>query len=186
MRDMPIRALGYVTLSCAVLAATALAPTQANERQKVSPTIVPNFNQPDLSAANNAYQLSEAEQKYDCKKLTGHMQIRIRQLRSTAGDTITSGLSRTMQKVATPFVGGTNRGTDPDGDNARDLSMLRAYNTQLAAKKCQTFDLDAQLKPGATEAPRAIAKPKPAAAPLVIKGPAAAPAAAAAPAPKTQ
>lgn len=156
--------------SAAALNGLAASPSAAYERAKISPAIVPNFNQPDLSAANNAYKLSPEELKYDCKKLTGHMQIRIRQLRSTLADKPTSDLSHTLQKAVTPILGGTTRGTDPNGDNARDRSMLQALNGQLAAKKCQTFDLEALLAPGNTQDPRPIPKAKATAAPLVIKG----------------
>ncbi len=160
--------LSGVILVVGVLA-SGLSTAQAAERNKISPTIVPDFNQPDVSAANNAYTLTPAEQALDCKKLTGHMQIRIRQLRSTMTDPKTSQLARTMQKVVTPVLAGTRRGIDQDGDNARDLGMLKAYNAQLAAKKCQTFDLAAQLAPGNNEPPRPIPKPKPSPAPIVLK-----------------
>jgi hypothetical protein len=142
--------------------ATAIAdPTNLKQqRAKVSPTIVPNFNQPDLSAKNDAYTLSADEQKLDCKKLNGHMQIRIRQLRSTRSDPKTSALARGMQQATTPFIAGTTRGINPDGDNARDLSMLQAYNGQLAAKGCPSYDLNTDLAPGATHTPRPIPKVK--------------------------
>jgi hypothetical protein len=146
-------------LACA---ASAQAAEGLSGRQKVSPTIIPNFNQPDVSVANSAYTLSPEEQKLDCKKLTGRMQIRIQQLRAAQGTPTTSAVSRTLQAAATPFVGGTTRGIDPQGDNARDLSMLKAYNAQLAAKGCKTYDLEAQLAPGNKESPRPV--PKPAAA----------------------
>jgi hypothetical protein len=144
-------------------------PTMAAERSKISPTIVPTFEQPDLSAANATYKLSNEELRYDCKRLTGRIQVRIRQLRSTQSDPKTSELARGMQKAVTPFVAGTTRAIDPDGDNARDRAMLRAYNAQLAAKNCKTFDLEAELKAGATSDPRPVAKP--AAAPAAGKAP---------------
>ena len=151
----------------------------AGSKQKVVPSVLPNFDQPDLSAANNGYTLSAEELKYDCRKLTGHMQVRILQLRSTRGDTKTTELSRNMQQAATPWVAGTTRGINPDGDNARDLSMLKALNAQLAAKNCPVYDLDTDLKPGATGTPHPVPKPK-----AGVVRPAAAPAAAVAPAAK--
>ncbi|MEQ1695630.1 MAG: hypothetical protein ABL901_07295 [Hyphomicrobiaceae bacterium] len=157
---------GALALSCAWA-----APGVADFRTKTSPTVVPNLTPPDLSAANNAYRLSADEIAYDCKKLTGHIQVRIRQLRSTRADTKTSGVGRTMQQMASPLFGGTSRGIDPDGDNARDLSMLKAYNGRLAAKNCPIFDLDGLLTPGNTDAPRPIAKVKPTSAPLQLKTP---------------
>lgn len=140
-------------------------------RSKVAPTVVPSLTVPDLSAANDGYRLSPDEINYDCKRLTGHVQLRIRQLRSTRADAKTSEIGRTLQKVATPLIGGTNRGIDQDGDNARDLSMLKAYNGRLAAKNCATFDLERLLAPSNTEDPRPIPKPKPATAPLQLKAP---------------
>jgi len=135
-----------------------LSPVQAADKPKISPTIIPNFNLPDLSAANNAYKMSAEELAYDCKKLTGHARLRIRQLRSTRADTTTSGLSRTMQYAATPLIGGTLRGIDPGGDNARDLGMLKVFNARLGEKSCPQFDLERLLAPGNTEEPRPVAK----------------------------
>ncbi len=149
-----------LVMALAVPSAMAGAGEAKDQRPKISPTIIPNFNQPDLSARNNAYTMSADELKLDCKRLTGHMQIRIRQLRSTRNDTKTSALSRGMQQAVTPFVAGTTRGINPDGDNARDLSMLKAYNGQLKAKGCQAYDLDVDLAPGATHTPRPLAKAK--------------------------
>lgn len=144
-----------------VAQAKAAGPNDLKQqRSGVGPTIVPNFNQPDLSAKNDAYTMSADDLKLDCKKLNGHMQIRIRQLRSTRNDTKTSALARGMQQATTPFIAGTTRGINPDGDNARDLSKLKAYNGQLIAKGCQPYDLDADLAPGATHTPRPVAKAK--------------------------
>lgn len=150
---------GYTltALAAALVLGTSIE-AEAYDPNKISPPIVPNFKQPDLSAANNAYTLSAAELKYDCKRLTGHMQVRIRQLRSTMADTSTSGLSQAMKQAAKPLWGGTDRGVDPAGDNARDLSKLRAYNGQLAAKNCPTFALEALLAPGNTDPPRPTPK----------------------------
>jgi hypothetical protein len=168
-----------LVLPLVITAANADPTSLKQQRAKVSPTVVPNFNQPDLSANNNAYSLSADELKLDCKKLNGHMQIRIRQLRSTRSDTSTSALSRGMQQATTPFIAGTTRGINPDGDNARDLSMLKAYNGQLQTKGCQTYNLEADLAPGATHTPRPIAKVK---APPAVPGLAAPKPTAAAPA----
>jgi hypothetical protein len=163
----------WVALTGGVLVVSCVLPAPGNAefRSKISPAVVPTLVQPDLSAANDAHRLSAEEIAYDCKKLTGHIQIRIRQLRSTRADAKTSEIGRTMQKVATPIIGGTNRGIDQDGDNARDLSMLKAYNGRLAAKNCPTFDLQSLLAPGNTDAPRPIQKAKTVPAPLQMKAP---------------
>jgi hypothetical protein len=104
----------------------------------------------DQPAANDApagsYQLSEQELKYDCKKLTGTMQVRILQIRDYDSSKNTSLVARSMQTVATPIWGGTTAGLDPDGQYRKDRAMLEAYNAQLAAKRCKTFDLAAELQ----------------------------------------
>jgi hypothetical protein len=103
---------------------------------------------PALSDAASplAYQLSEKELKYDCKKLTGVMQVRILQIRDYDPSQKASLVARGVQSVATPIWGGTTAGVDPDGQYRKDLAMLEAYNSRLASKNCKTFDLAAELK----------------------------------------
>jgi hypothetical protein len=91
------------------------------------------------------YQLSEAELKLDCSKLTGTMQIRILQLRGYDTNKQASAAARGLQALATPIFGGTKEGVDPDAQYRRDVAMLEAYNRQLASKKCKTFDLASEL-----------------------------------------
>jgi pectin methylesterase-like acyl-CoA thioesterase len=94
------------------------------------------------------------EQKYDCRKLTGQMQIRILQVRGYDSRKKSSMAARGMQSVTTPIFGGTKEGTDPDGQYRKDLAQLEAYNQQLAAKKCKTFDLQAELASTTNLTPR--------------------------------
>jgi hypothetical protein len=113
------------------------------------------------AARPGGYQLTAEEQKYDCRKLTGQMQIRILQVRGYDSNKKASLAARGMQTVTTPIFGGTKEGLDPDGQYRKDLAMLEAYNAQLAAKKCPTFDLEAELAPNSadiTPTPRAAAK----------------------------
>ena len=138
------------------------ACAETKSRQKVAPMVLPNFNQPDLSTANSGYTLTPEDLKLDCKKLTGKIQVGILQLRGERGEAKTTDLSRNLQQAATPFVAGTSRGINPEGDQARAYSQLKAFNGQLAAKNCAVYDLDAQLKPGVTDTPRPIPKAKPA------------------------
>jgi hypothetical protein len=154
-------ALTAIAVVVALVSATTI--TQANDLkksgQKVSPTIVPNFNQPDLSARNATYTLTPEDLKLDCKKLSGHIQIRVRQIRAIRDEKPTSALSRGAQQAVAPFIAGSTHGIDPGGDNARNEAMVRAFNGQLAAKGCQTFDLAADLAQGATHTPRPLPKP---------------------------
>ena len=93
----------------------------------------------------SGYQLTEEELKFDCKKLTGTMQIRILQIRGYDTNKKTTMVSRGIQSLTTPIFGGTKEGTDPDGQYRKDRAMLEAYNRQLGVKQCKTVDLDAEL-----------------------------------------
>ena len=130
-----------------VLSIAALACGCAGAPAEPPPALV--SDPPPLAndtAAFSAYQLSEDEKKYDCKKLTGKMQVRILQIRGYDTRAKASSLARTTQAVTTPIFGGTKEGLDPDGQYRRDRAMLDAYNRELAAKKCKTFDIEAELK----------------------------------------
>jgi hypothetical protein len=113
--------------------------------------------QPPGQVGPNGYILTEEELKLDCKKLTGRMQVRILQIRDYDPNANTTGVARTMQQGAISVFGGSTHGMSPDATNARDRAVLEAYNRQLAAKKCPTFNLDEELKPKPVkETPRPV------------------------------
>ncbi len=133
-------ALGLVLLTAVLACGCAGAPAEP------PPALVRDA--PPLAndtAGFYAYQLSEEERKYDCKKLTGKMQVRILQMRGYETRAKASSLARTTQSVATPIFGGTKEGMDPDGQYRKDRAMLDAYNRELAVKNCKTFDIEAEL-----------------------------------------
>lgn len=130
---------GYVAIASTLLCACAQTSNDAPPSLLNDPALAPG-------APSNVYQLTAAERKYDCKKLTGVMQVRILQVRAQNQREDSSAAARGMQGVVRPIFGGTTAGENPDADLSRDLAMLEAYNTQLAAKKCKTFDLAAELK----------------------------------------
>lgn len=149
---VPIRAFAITLLASALLCGCATAPTE------VPPSLVTDMPPPAPGDTGSVpqppaggYQLTAEEQKYDCRKLTGQMQIRILQVRGYDSRKKSSMAARGMQSVTTPIFGGTKEGTDPDGQYRKDLAQLEAYNQQLAAKKCKTFDLQAELASTATD-----------------------------------
>jgi hypothetical protein len=93
-----------------------------------------------------AYVLSDAEQKLDCKKLTGRMQVRILQIRDTAERPKPSETGQTAFSTFTTITGKPTYGSDPDRQLANDRAVLEAYNRQLAAKGCATYNLDDELR----------------------------------------
>ena len=130
--------------------ASVLACGCASKNVDTPPNLVSDIPPPSDGVTTGAlqgsgYQLSEEELKFDCKKLTGTMQIRILQMRGYDTNKKTSAASRSLQSLSTPIFGGTKEGVDPDGQYLKDRAMLDAYNRQLAVKQCKTFDIDAEL-----------------------------------------
>jgi hypothetical protein len=152
-----------------ILPATALAVLScagcAGSGAGLTSGISPPESTPSYSTAGG-YVLSADEQSLDCKKLTGRMQIRILQIRDYNERHQASAFSRALQSGVAAVKGGSIAGTDPDGDFAKDRAMLEAYNKQLAAKSCKSYDLAAELKPkDFHETPNATIKPAAEAAP---------------------
>jgi hypothetical protein len=96
---------------------------------------------------DGTYMLGAEELKYDCKKLTGRVMVRILQMRNHEIRQGGSVVSRTAQQAVVPIFGGTTRGADPDADYRRDRALVEAYNKRLAEKKCKVFDLTKELQP---------------------------------------
>lgn len=130
-----------------VLLGGGLGACSASPELPTSATLAPTVQ---TATAAPAYQLSEKELKMNCKQLTGSIKVRILQMRS--GQTDGTLVARTMQSGAVKIWGGPTYGTSPTSEAARDLAQLDAYNQRLAAKKCKTLDLQAELHPDAAAA----------------------------------
>lgn len=124
---------------CAVAAVTAQARAGGIDRFK--PASVGSVD------AQGVYRMSAEEEGYDCKKLTGRMQVRILDIRDYEERRQSTGLSQGLQSMAATLFGANPAGADLDGRYKADRAMLETYNGQLAAKNCRTFDLDAELRP---------------------------------------
>jgi hypothetical protein len=153
MAMVRVRTFGLVSMAGALAGACAGAP---GEQIPSLLTESPSSSQ----ASESSYQLSPQELGYSCKKLTGVMQVRILQARNYNPSNDPSAAARGMQSVATPIFGGTTVGIDPAAQHRRDLTMLEAYNHQLAAKNCKTFDLAAELQKTAPDVTPAPQRPK--------------------------
>jgi hypothetical protein len=97
-------------------------------------------------AEPGAYQLSAAEQKLSCKQLSGRIQVRIMQIRDYGEHGGSSQLALGLQSAFSKTVGTSAKGVDPDGTHSQDLKILAAYNQQLAAKGCKSYNLDQELQ----------------------------------------
>ena len=122
-----------------------LAACGASPEMQTSGSVAPPAQ--TVAAAAPAYQLSENELKMSCKKLTGAMKVRIMQMSAASNDGTL--VARGIQSGAVKIWGGPTYGTDPAGEQARDRAQMDAYNQQLAAKKCKTLDLQAEMQAAA-------------------------------------
>lgn len=131
-----------------VIISCGFAACSASPEMPTSAAVAPPAQA--VAAAAPAYQLSEKELKMNCKQLTGTMKVRMMQMSAaSANGTV---VARGMQAGAVKIWGGPSHGTDPAGDKARDQAQLEAYNQQLAAKKCKTLDLQAEMQAAAPKA----------------------------------
>lgn len=99
------------------------------------------------ASSSSTHELSADEQALECKQLMGRMQIRILEIRDYNERNTTTLASRALQSGVGTVFGGTTSGLDPNGQYAKDRAMLEAYNKQLAAKGCKSYDLNAELQP---------------------------------------
>lgn len=141
---MRLRVPTFVLLTCAFAGGCASTSTDIKPNL-VSDAPAQGGNVVTGAVPSPGYQLSDEELNYDCRKLTGMMQIRILQIRGYDADKQASMAARNLQSFATPIWGGTKEGVDPEGQYRRDRAMLEAYNQRLASKQCKTFDIAAEL-----------------------------------------
>ena len=137
---MTRRTTGLLVLAAALLC--GCASTQTDD----APSLISDTQPSTGAAAAGGYQLSPTELAYDCKKLTGTMQIRILQMRGRDPNASGGGVAQAMQSITTPIFGGTTETLDPKVRYQSNYAMLQAYNARLAEKRCNTFDIDAELK----------------------------------------
>lgn len=109
--------------------------------------------EPQVTAPVNAdgsYVPSAKERGFNCRRLTGVLQIKILQYRSHASRAPTSTIATVTQSaVAKPMAGGQVK-PDSVGEHARDRAHLVALNELMIEKKCGRFDLATALDPANT------------------------------------
>ena len=106
--------------------------------------------------AAGSYSLTDQERDLDCKRLTGSITVKIVQMRDAGNRAKPTIVAATAQSAVRPLFGGSTYGQDIEADLKRDRARLEALNSQLVAKACPSFDLDAELKPGNTNPPRPV------------------------------
>ncbi|HRD78489.1 MAG TPA: hypothetical protein PK264_21545 [Hyphomicrobiaceae bacterium] len=146
-----LTAIGLLLGACAQAAPGYEPPTARNAKRLAQPDPGP----PGV-VTPAGYVLSDSEKRYDCKKLTGIIQIKILQLREPASRPVPSAIAKTGPAIGGPLFG--SKAPDPAEERATEIARLRAYNTALGEKKCRTFDIDAELtKAAAAPVPRTSA-----------------------------
>ncbi len=140
---------------CAAAVPGYVPPTPSYEKARAAAPIGGGFDQ------SGNYSLSKQETELDCKRLTGGITVKILQMRDRENRKSASLVSTSIQKAVRPAMGGTTYAADLDADYQRDRKRLEALNARLIEKRCKSFDIDAQLKPGNTDTPAAtIPAPK--------------------------
>jgi TolA-binding protein len=136
-----MRSFASLTLIAAALTGCA------NTQSAPTASILPASTSVAAAAEPGGYVMTADELDYDCKQLTGRMQVRILEVRDFNERAQSSGASRLLQSAITGIIGGTSAGKDPVGTTAKDRAMLQAYNNQLKAKGCKSYNLDDELRP---------------------------------------
>ncbi|MGE3064643.1 MAG: hypothetical protein AB7K67_03595 [Hyphomicrobiaceae bacterium] len=146
MSVMPRLAGAALCLALAACAAAmpGYAPPTANEKRAAQMKRVTATEGGTLTQTGT-YQLSADEEKLDCKRLTGSMQIMLAHLKDARTRRSPSALSVGAQQTLAPVVGGSVKASDRDATLVRERARIEAYNRALAAKKCRTFDVEAEL-----------------------------------------
>ncbi len=103
--------------------------------------------------AEGVYHLTEQEQALDCKQLTGSTRVKIVQMRESANRAPASTATKAVRRANNPLDSNAGYGFSPDDDYKRDRARLATLNSRLVEKDCQSFDIDAELKPGNTNTP---------------------------------
>jgi hypothetical protein len=134
--------------ACALLlllgACAAALPGYVPPSQKAKSKFSTAYTSGEVNAEGH-YEMSEQEKLMDCKRTTGAMLITISWLRHRHSEVGTSSVAVAGSKVAQPFIGGSGKGLDRDAEYVRSRARLDAFNRHLAAQKCATVDIDAEL-----------------------------------------
>jgi hypothetical protein len=107
-------------------------------------------------AADGTYTLTKTERDFNCRRLTGVLQIKIQQYRAETSRQPTSRITAaTESAMAKPMAGGHVK-PDNDREHAIDRARLVALNELMIEKKCGRFDLATALDPANTATPEPI------------------------------
>lgn len=163
MSNVQMPLANFRLVSLATVSACLLAGAASAKEKTINPKNAPS--QVGTVDSGGAYKLSAEEQGYDCKRLTGRMQVRLLQVRDYDPARKPSAFSQGVRSAADPVASvllgkSAAYGSDPSRQRDNDIAMLRAYNAQLAAKKCKTFNLDAELAAGNKGSPLPSVQPK--------------------------
>lgn len=131
---------GLLLLTACAAAVPGYTPPPFKEKSGLAKPMVSG----DVNTAGQ-YEMSAEEKARDCKHITGSMQIIIARLKDPHGRAEPSAGAKAAQTAATPVLGGSAIAADRVALNARERAKLEAYNRELAAKGCKTFDLEAEL-----------------------------------------
>ncbi len=112
-----------------------------------------------ITTADGSYTPTDKERSFNCRRLTGIIQIKIQQLRDEMGQAPSSRITAVTEKALTkPMLGSQVKQNTP-AEQSRDRARLVALNQLMIEKKCGHFDLESALDPANTSSPEPIRAP---------------------------
>lgn len=97
------------------------------------------------SVAEPPVQIAAADEVVDCKDITGSMQVRILEARTSGSAPPPSTLSRALQSSVGSLFGTASKTPSSASASQPLRADLDRDNRKLAAAGCRSFDLDAEL-----------------------------------------
>lgn len=125
-------------------------PTKKSEK-KQPPPVVGSFDR------RGTYVPTQDERNLKCRTLSGRIHLGILQLRAARLDTASPIKAATQRTLAKPMAGSEPRTSEKD-ETAHAEARLRALNGLLIDKHCPAYDLDAELRSGATGDPQPVGR----------------------------
>jgi predicted small lipoprotein YifL len=129
--------------ACAAAAPGYIPPSSKNEKKGALALSKP-FDSGKV-AESGQYELTEAEKKLDCRKLTGSQQIAISRLQARKTSTAPSALATATQKATAPILKQSTVNADLGAEIAREHARFKAFNGLLVSKGCKPVEMPPDL-----------------------------------------
>jgi hypothetical protein len=134
--------LALTVMGCAAAVPGYTPPSLKQEKKGLLPTKPFDSGK---ATESGAYELSEAEKKLDCRKLTGSQRIAISRLEARQKSQRPSALATTAQAVSAPLLKQSTVNANIDQEIAKEQARFKAFNELLVSKGCSPVEMPAKL-----------------------------------------